>query len=144
MRVPQLTAVGSVSINMTPMIDVVFLLIIFFLVSSHLAKQENSLQLDLPEAISGLADDIDREIVVVNVLSSGDWQLGGATVDAARFSDILRKRIRSTAQPLQLRIRTDRAVAYERIEPLLGIAATLGVTDIDFSTFELRKRKGGQ
>ncbi|MCA9180756.1 MAG: biopolymer transporter ExbD, partial [Planctomycetales bacterium] len=45
MRTPKLLAAGSASINMTPMIDVVFLLIIFFLVSSHLAKQENQVEL---------------------------------------------------------------------------------------------------
>ncbi len=41
---------------MTPMIDVTFLLIIFFLVSSHLAKQENFLKLDLPTAAAGAVD----------------------------------------------------------------------------------------
>ena len=44
---------GSVSFNMTPMIDVVFLLIIFFLVSSNLAQQEVHLEIDLPDAASG-------------------------------------------------------------------------------------------
>ena len=40
-------------INLTSLIDVVFLLIIFFLVSSHLAKQESQLELPLPVADSG-------------------------------------------------------------------------------------------
>ena len=46
-------------VDLTPLIDVVFLLIIFFLVSSHLAKQEGQLELPLPEAESGsqLTDD---------------------------------------------------------------------------------------
>ena len=38
---------------MTPMIDVTFLLIIFFLVSSHLAQQELQVDLELPAAASG-------------------------------------------------------------------------------------------
>ena len=48
MRVPSNLRSGSLGFNMTPMIDVVFLLIIFFLVSSHLAKQE--VQMPLPLA----------------------------------------------------------------------------------------------
>ena len=40
-------------IDMTPMIDVVFQLLIFFLVASHLARQEVQLQLDLPDAGTG-------------------------------------------------------------------------------------------
>ncbi len=50
MRLPNQSGRHSVGANMTPMIDVVFLLIIFFLVSSHLARQENRLPLDLPVA----------------------------------------------------------------------------------------------
>ena len=38
---------------MTPMIDVVFLLIIFFLISSHLTRQEQQLKLPLPVAETG-------------------------------------------------------------------------------------------
>jgi len=53
MRVVSNLSRGSLGFNMTPMIDVVFLLIIFFLVSSHLAQQETQLELDLPEATSG-------------------------------------------------------------------------------------------
>lgn len=143
MRTPQLTSVGSVSINMTPMIDVVFLLIIFFLVSSHLAKQENSFKLDLPEGKSALPDDVDRETVVVNVLPSGDWQLAGSNINASRFSSLLRKRIGTAKQPLQLRIRTDRGVKYEQVEPLFGLAASAGITDIVFSVYEIRDRNGG-
>lgn len=57
---------------MTPMIDVVFLLIVFFLVSSHLAKQESRLPLPLPDAESGLPS-AERQTarVTVNVLSDG-------------------------------------------------------------------------
>ena len=43
MRIPARAISGDVGFNMTPMIDVVFQLIIFFLLSSHLAKQETQL-----------------------------------------------------------------------------------------------------
>lgn len=77
---------------MTPMIDVVFLLIIFFLVSSHLAKQENQVELDLPTAASG-SDHLDsREHVTVNILASGQWQMAGATIDEPAARARLRQR----------------------------------------------------
>jgi len=82
MRAPSNLSRGSLSFNMTPMIDVVFLLIIFFLVSSHLARQETQLELDLPEAASGQrAQEDDVRRVVVNVLGlarpEGRIQVGG-------------------------------------------------------------------
>ena len=53
MRVPLSNRRHRLEMNMTPMIDVVFLLIIFFLVSSHLQKQEAHAELDLPTAETG-------------------------------------------------------------------------------------------
>ncbi len=136
MRSPKLLAAGSTSINMTPMIDVVFLLIIFFLVSSHLAKQENQVELDLPIAASGLDDMDSREKVTVNILANGQWQMAGAVIDEQSARTLFRQRIMQTSQPVQLKIRTDREVPYERIEPLLQAAAAVGIGDIAFSVYE--------
>lgn len=136
MRTPQLLATGSASINMTPMIDVVFLLIIFFLVSSHMAKRENQIPLKLPTAASGLDDVAPRENLTVNVLADGRWQIGGVDVDQRSLPARLRQRIMMTSSPLQLRIRTDQSVAYERIEPLLRAAAAAGIGDIVFSVYD--------
>lgn len=140
MRTPQLLATGTATINMTPMIDVVFLLIIFFLVSSHLAKQENAVQLDLPEAVSGIDLTSPRESLVVNVLPSGTWQIGGVNMDRAAFSQAVRRRIMASNEPIQLKIRTDRHISYQRVEPLLQIASAHGVGDIVFSVYEERRR----
>lgn len=141
MRSPKLLAAGTTSVNMTPMIDVVFLLIIFFLVSSHMAKQENLVELDLPDAASALDDADSREHVTVNILASGVWQMGGADVDTNTLTVRLRQRMMQTSQPLQLKIRTDRSVPYERIEPILQAAAAVGMGDIVFSVYE--SKQGG-
>ena len=54
------------------MIDVVFLLIIFFLVSSHLARQESSMELKLPNAVAGKEDfDQTTARITINVESDG-------------------------------------------------------------------------
>lgn len=140
MRTPQLLASGGTSINMTPMIDVVFLLIIFFLVSSHMAKQENNVPLELPTAVSGLSDTVDRATLVVNILPSGVWKVGSGVVDTASFPDVLRQRQRETAEPLRLKIRTAASVPYSQIEPLLFAASQAGIGDIVFSVVEERKR----
>lgn len=138
MRSPQLLATGTAAINMTPMIDVVFLLIIFFLVSSHLAQQENAVRLDLPKAVSGLEDETRIDTIVVNVLSDGTWQMGGAKVDEREMLSAFRQRSMVAVEPLRLKIRTDETVTYSRIEPILGIATSAGIGDIVFSVYEDR------
>ncbi len=138
MRTPRVLASGTTNINMTPMIDVVFLLIIFFLVSSHMAKQENMLQLDLPSASSGLVEFADRETLVINVLGSGAWQIGGVQTDEQGIAASMRRSQMAASQPLRLKIRTDKQVAYERLEPLLELATASGIGDIVFSVYEDR------
>ena len=140
MRSPKLIAKGTATINMTPMIEVVFLLIIFFLVSSHLAKQETSIPLDLPLANSALVPTENRPAIVVNILADGSWTMGGAVLDKDALSNVLRSRTMTSPDPLQLRIRTDRTVPYARIEPVLSAAAANGIGDVVFSVYEDRTR----
>lgn len=138
MRTPKLLSTGSASVNMTPMIDVVFLLIIFFLVSSHLAQQESHVELALPNAHSGLDDAATRETLTVNILASGQWQIAGANLDEQSLTAALRQRVMQSGELVQLRIRTDRQVAYSRIEPLLRAASAAGIGDIVFSVYQER------
>ena len=73
MRIP--SARGSaVGFNMTPMIDIVFQLIIFFLVSSHLAQSQMQYVFDLPEAKTGQEqlESTQTTKIVINLLPPED------------------------------------------------------------------------
>ena len=89
MKVPRASDRTSASANMTPMIDVVFLLIIFFLVSSHLAKQEARLPMDLPIAGTHRIDDPQAKRLTINVVEDGSLQVGGASVAIDRLRELL-------------------------------------------------------
>ena len=138
MRTPSNLTRASLGFNMTPMIDVVFQLIIFFLVSSHLAKQEMQLALDLPEAASGLraAEDNVRR-VVVNVLPeagpTGRVQVGGKLFGRDEFSSLIAFESRRRDEPLEVRIRSDRQVPYRVIEPILVACARAKVWNVTFA-----------
>lgn len=121
---------------MTPMIDVVFLLIIFFLVSSHLARQENRLPLDLPVASSYGPTDPERAALTVSVDENADWRVVGNVIDAGRLADILRDHRKRQGRTASIRIRTDRGVQYRYVEPILRQAARAGVTDATISVRE--------
>ena len=141
MRTPSNLSRGSVGFNMTPMIDVVFLLIIFFLVSSHLARQDVQLKLDLPDAASGEQpgkDEIRR--VVVNVLHDAPpearIQVGGEVMDADRLAAMIRDESSKAArrdEELEIRIRSDRRVPYRVIEPIMIACARAGVWNVTFA-----------
>jgi biopolymer transport protein ExbD len=144
MRTPSNLSRGSVGFNMTPMIDVVFLLIIFFLVSSHLARQETQLDLELPEARSGQrAQEDEVRRVVVNVLPEprpeGRIQVGGELMDADRLAELVRLESQKAAGRLEVRIRTDRRVPYGAIEPILLACQRGGVWNVAFAVVASRE-----
>lgn len=137
MKVPEYRGTGRVAINLTPMIDVTFLLIIFFLVSSHLAKQENFLPLDLPSATSGIGDFSDRPTMTIQVPRDGTYQIGGATADLEQLRSAILNRAQAEGdQPIRIRIRTDQTAPYAAISKLLKTIALTGQSDVVFSVYE--------
>src|SRR5438045_9355229 len=93
MRVPTRAVSTEVGFNMTPMIDVVFQLIIFFCLSSHLAKQETQLPLPLPAADSGTAEPADsRPRLTVNVLADGTLLVANRPITEGDLVPLLRER----------------------------------------------------
>jgi len=138
MRAPNNLSRSSVGFNMTPMIDVVFLLIIFFLVSRHLARQEVEMELDLPDARTGQDTDPDDTIrrLVVNVLPEGRIVVSGQSLDAEALSELIAyesRRGRAPAEPLEVRIRSDRQAPYRLVEPIMRACAQAGVWRVTFA-----------
>ena len=134
MRVPSNLSRPGLGFNMTPMIDVVFLLIIFFLVSSHLAKQEAQLPLPLPVAGSG-QDPLDEQSprVTVNVRADGTLLLAGKPVAAGRLRQRLEAAMDRAGRDVEVRIRGDRSVAYRSVEPILLACARAGLWNVTFA-----------
>jgi len=136
MRVPTNMSRGSAGFNMTPMIDVVFLLIIFFLVSSHLAQQEVQLDLDLPGAGTGQrAEEDEIRRLVVNVLpeTEGGVMVGGRLMRDGDLAQLIDYENRRSGSQLEVRIRSDRKVPYRVVEPIMVACARSGVWRVTFA-----------
>ena len=114
---------------MTPMIDVVFLLIIFFLVSSHLARQENRLPLNLPIAATFDAFDPTKAALTITLDKEAKTRVAGNVVDEATLKRFLRDLTLKEGRSAAIRIRVDGQVQYSYVEPVLRAAAIAGVTD---------------
>ena len=136
MRIPDNNQRSSLVFNMTPMIDVVFLLIIFFLVSSHLARQEVHMQLDLPAAGNGQELlDLEKPSLVVNVTASRKLLVRGYALTPAELESQLKQAVKKDGQDLEVRIRSDRQVPYEVVEPIMLSCARAGIWNVTFAVF---------
>lgn len=138
MRIPSFVDRTEVGINMTPLIDIVFQLLIFFLVSSHLARQETQLPLPLPTARTGVEEELDEAAprLTVNLLADGTVRLAGHRLSANELEARL-KQLRPTMDAAtELKIRGDRGVAYEHVEPILQGCAAAGWSRVTFAVRE--------
>jgi biopolymer transport protein ExbD len=145
MKVPQFAQRGSVAINMTPLIDVVFQLLIFFLISSRLAQQETRMELPLPVAEGGVESNPDdpRPRVTLNVLANGQWWFVGRPVAVAELPERLRAVVAEHGTEVELRVRADRDVPYRHIEPMLAACARAGLSNVTFAVYGPSNVLGG-
>lgn len=126
-----------ISMNMTPMIDVVFLLIIFFLVSSHLAQQETQLELDLPTARTGDEPvEANTQRVTINLKGDGSVLLGAGEATLSELASRLSYERERTNQPIEVRIRADQTIDFGQVKPVLVACAKAGVWDVSFAVTE--------
>jgi biopolymer transport protein ExbD len=134
MRTPLRRSSTSTQINMTPMIDVTFQLIIFFLLSSHLAQQETQMELALPAASSGDQAAVDdRPRLSVNVRADGSVTLGSTPTTNDEMSGRLQKEREKLGPDMEVRIRADRSVPYKAVEPILLACADAGIWNVTFA-----------
>lgn len=123
----------KVRLNLTPMIDVTFQLILFFLLAGHMAQQESQTDLALPQARTGekMAETHTRRLVI-NVLADGRVFLAGESPSPERLTQLLAAE-RNTAERVEVRIRTDRETPYKFLAPILLACARTGVWNVSFA-----------
>lgn len=140
MRIPMPRRDGGLKFNLTPMIDVVFNLIIFFLAASHLARSESAADVELPEASTGGPEESElNRRLTVTILPDGSFDVGGAFLALPQVEQMIAGgREAAGSREFEVRIRTDRNVSYSRIEPLLLASARAGVTKIRFAVLPVR------
>ncbi len=116
-------------INVTPLVDVMLVLVVIFILAAPLLA--SSIRLDLPRAAAALPG-VDASAVVVALDKTGQAYLG----DEALTQEALAERLRRVAagQPdAELQLRADAAVPYGRVVQVIGAAQAAGLTRIGFA-----------
>lgn len=134
MKPPSMTRSRSVSFNVTSLIDIVFLLIIFFLVASHVARSEAVEPVDLPEATDPAGDEVETPLrIVITVMDDRTMWVGGREVLLPQVEQLVLSAAQESGNKVEVRIRADQAATYLEIEPILLACAQFGVTRVGFA-----------
>lgn len=118
---------------MTPLIDVIFNLIIFFLATSHFARSEPTESVNLPEAMPRDNAVESPRRLTVTIAAGPRFLVGGEQQPRQVVEAMIETQGTSHGHPLELRVRSDRSIPYGEVEPLLTAAARAGVTDVKFA-----------
>ncbi len=116
----------ELSINITSMIDVIFILLIFFMVSTQFKKA--SLPLDLPRS-EETAESEQQDSTKVLAVNANQMELDGKIVSLEELEPILEK-MYSENQNLALSLECERTVEFERIVQILTKIQNAGISRI--------------
>lgn len=131
---------GEDEINMAPMIDMVFLLLIFFMVASHLTALER-IPVPLPVADKARVPDEARDRQMITILATDDAGkearifMNLQEVSLSEFRDTIRQ-LAETDGNFKVYLRADRRVRHRHIKAVMDACAEAGITGIIFGTFE--------
>ncbi|MDP7277274.1 MAG: biopolymer transporter ExbD [Planctomycetaceae bacterium] len=134
MKVPARIREQGISLNLTPLIDIVFLLVIFFLVASHGARTASTEPVDLPVATRGenqATSSPDR--LVVTVTADHLLHVAGRVVTLDAIRSVLDATREDAMGSFEVRIRGDRLVPFHVVEPLMIACAEAGVTRVGYA-----------
>ena len=120
---------------MAPMIDMVFLLLVFFMCVSSLSQAGHRVSLDLPEST---ASEIPKDLsgrLIVSIQEEGQVYIGGVLIEmddvAARLSELSER-----FPGIKLRIRADRGTRFEAIRRVMSQASEAGISDYIYGTVQ--------
>ncbi|MBN1845518.1 MAG: biopolymer transporter ExbD [Sedimentisphaerales bacterium] len=131
MRLRKRPHLYGIDINIAPLIDVVFLLIIFFMVVSQFTQMEIE-ALELPQATQGdrPGQPLDRQ-VILNVFADGRLMIAGQPYDHQQLTWLLqRKTRRIPAGEISVLIRADRATPWRQVRELLQLCAAQSIQHV--------------
>lgn len=117
------------SLNLTPMIDVVFLLIIFFMVATSFAEMERDIELELPEVAAAAALTAAPKQRVVSVQSKGQIRLDGEEVTLGQLTQRL-SAAKNEYPELSVVIRGDAACAFQHVASSLAACKEANISDL--------------
>lgn len=117
-------------INMTPLVDVMLVLLIIFIITVPVMK--HSVNVDLPSAVNQ-PELIKPETVRLSVTADGAYFWNGNAITDSELENQLKTEAAKEPQP-NLHIRGDKNVRYERVAQAMAAAQRTGVRKIGFVT----------
>jgi biopolymer transport protein ExbD len=117
------------ALNLTSMIDVLFLLVIFFMVATKFDEMERNIEVDVPQVAQAGENIPPRQPLVVSVAADGHLELDGAKVTAEELTSRLAAARTPLTEPTVV-IHGDASCPFQNIANALGACRQAGVSEL--------------
>ncbi len=122
---------SSFGLNLTPLIDIVFLLLVFFMLTAHFVE-ERAMEVELPMADVSTADAENPQAEII-IGASGELMVNGSQVEPDALEDVLRKVLHAPG-PKTVWLRGDRTAHLELAVQAMDAANRAGARSLDIIT----------
>ena len=109
------------NLSLTPLIDVVFLLLIFFLVATRFEEEERSMEIDLPEAAEAQPLMVKPKQIIVNITKDGRYIVSRQEYAADQLARFLQRAAEANPGRQDVLIRPDGATKTQRLVKVMDL-----------------------
>ncbi len=117
-------------INMTPLVDVMLVLLIVFMIT--IPVMQHAVKVELPQA-SSQKNDVKPESININITANGQIFWNNSAINLDALSIYAQTAAKKSPQP-EVQLRADKNVRYETVAQVLSTAKRAGLTKIGFVT----------
>lgn len=127
----------SGAVNMTPMIDIVFQMIIFFVLTVQMERDQINEQIRLAMSPHGPpVEQKDPRTVTIDVTDAGQLYIGRIRVSEGRLLEVMRSAVNQYGQTTPVVIRGDMDTPHEHIKRAMDICTRAGLFRIKFAAIK--------
>jgi biopolymer transport protein ExbD len=125
----------EVGFQLAPMIDMTFLLLVFFMVTTKISKEQIKEEVKLPVASNAVVPEDVSNRDIISIDAQGRYFIGQEIADKKRVAGYLKKRFENNP-PLRLYIRADHKTPGRKIKEIMKMAADAGAVDVIFGSYQ--------
>ena len=122
-------------VSMSPLIDCVFLLLIFFLVATIEKKENRDINILLPESQAADRLPPDDDQLIVGIDAAGNFYLDGRVATRAQWQGAL-ARLSEVAPTQRIRVDADENTSVEHVAEIAFLCQMLGLNNLGFRTYD--------
>ena len=126
MRIPREESSDDNVINISSLLDVMFILIIFFLATATFTEEERDIQVNLPQSAAAQSSTQAPKMIVINVREDGSYHVANQTMDIASLKNTLIEAVSSNPDQ-KVMVRGDRNALHGNVANAISVCKQVGI-----------------